>query len=103
MRHEGGTDVLKDGAEVSRNAAQMALNGADALAQASIPAGMFGDFDAAHAFHSRVTAGHQSHVRAMRGNHRTLTDVGDKAHNTATSFEETEADNKAEVDSVPDA
>jgi hypothetical protein len=39
-------DVLKDGAEVSRNAAQMALNGADALAQTSIPAGMFGDFDA---------------------------------------------------------
>jgi hypothetical protein len=39
----------------------------------------------------------------MRGNHRTLTDVGDKAHNAATSFEETEADNKAEVDSVPDA
>jgi hypothetical protein len=96
-------DVLKDGANVSRDAGKMARNGADALAQASIPAGMFGDFDAAHAFHSTVTAGHQSHVRAMRGNHRTLTDVGDKVHDAATAFEKTEADNKAEIDTVPDA
>lgn len=96
-------DVLKDGANISRDAGNIARNGADALAQASIPAGMFGDFDAAHSFHSAVTAGHQSHVRAMRGNHRTLTDVADKVHNAATSFEKTEADNKAEIDTVPDA
>jgi uncharacterized protein DUF2563 len=96
-------DVLKDGADVSRNAGKIALNGADALAQASIPSGMFGDFDEAHAFHSKLSAGHESHVRAMRGNHRTLTDVGDKAHNAATSFEETEAHNRAAVDNVPDA
>lgn len=96
-------DVLKDGADVSRNAGQMALSGADALSQAAIPTGMFGDFDAAHAFHSKLTAGHQSHVQAMRGNHRTLTDVGDKVHNGATAFEETEADNKAAIDTVSDA
>ena len=96
-------DVLKDGADVSRNAGKMALSGADALAQASIPAGMFGDFDAAHAFHSKLTAGHESHVRAMRGNHRTLTDVGQKAHNAAVSFEETESRNRAAIDNVPDA
>ncbi len=30
-------DVLKDGAAVSRNAGKIALSGADALAQASIP------------------------------------------------------------------
>ncbi len=95
-------DVLKEGANVSRNAGKMALNGADTLAQASIPAGMFGDFAAAHQFHSALSAGHQSHVRAMRGNHRILTDVADKVHHAATSFEETEADNKAEVDTVPD-
>src|SRR5262249_58810621 len=96
-------DVLKDGADVSRNAGKIALSGADALEQASIPAGMFGDFDAAHAFHSKLSAGHRSHVRAMRGNHRTLTDVRDKAHTAATWFEETEAHNKAAVDNVPDA
>ncbi len=96
-------DVLKDGADVSRNAGQIALSGADALAQASIPAGLFGDFDAAHAFHGKLTVVHHSHVRAMRGNHRTLTDVGDKVHNAATSFEETEAHNKAAIDTVPDA
>ncbi len=96
-------DVLRDGADVSRNAGKMALNGANALARASIPAGMFGDFDAAHAFHSTLTAGHQSYVKAMRGNHRTLTDVGDNVHNAANAFDQTEADNKAEVDAVPDA
>lgn len=96
-------DVLKDGADVSRSAGNIALSGADALSHAAIPAGMFGDFEAAHAFHSKLTAGHQSHVQAMRGNHRTLTDVGDKAHNAATSFEETEAQNKAAIDTLPDA
>ncbi|OBB10968.1 hypothetical protein A5662_08195 [Mycobacteriaceae bacterium 1482268.1] len=96
-------DVLKDGADVARNAGQMARSGADALAQAAIPSGIFGDFDAAHAFHSTLTAGHQSHVRAMRGNHRTLTDIGDKATTAASSFETTESDNKAAIDAVPDA
>ena len=96
-------DLLKDGADVSRNAGKIVLSGADALSQASIPAGMFGDFDAAHAFHSELTARHQSHVQAMRGNHRTLTDVGDKAHIGATAFEETEARNKAAIYTVPDA
>jgi hypothetical protein len=96
-------DVLKDGADVSRNAGKMAQSGADALAQASIPVGLFGDFDAAHTFHSKLTAGHESHVRAMRGNHRTLTDVGDKAHSAATSFANTETQNRAAIDNVPDA
>ena len=96
-------NVLKDGADIARNAGQIAQSGADALAQASIPTGMFGDFDAAHAFHSKLTAEHQSHVRAMRGNHQTLTDVGAKAHNAATSFETTETHNKAAIDNVSDA
>ena len=33
----------------------------------------------------------------------TLTDVGDKVHNGAIAFEETEAHNKAAIDTVPDA
>ena len=49
-------DVLKDGADVSRSAGRIALSGADALSHAAIPAGMFGDFDAAHAFHSTLTS-----------------------------------------------
>jgi hypothetical protein len=96
-------DVLKDGADVARNAGQIALSGADALAQASIPVGIFGDFADAHAFHSKLAAGHESHVRAMRGNHRTLTDVGDKATTAAVSFETTERQNRAAIDNVPDA
>lgn len=96
-------DVLKDGADVSRSAGRMALNGADALSSAAIPAGMFGDFADAHTFHSNLTASHASHVQAMRGNHLTLTDVGDKVAGAAVSFEETEARNKAAVDTVPDA
>jgi Protein of unknown function (DUF2563) len=96
-------DVLKDGADVSHNAGKIALSGADALSHASIPAGMFGDFEAAHSFHSKLTAGHQSYVQAMRANHQTLTDVGDKAHTAATSFEDTEAQNRTAVDNVTDA
>ena len=96
-------DVLKDGADVARSAGQMARTGADALAQAAIPAGMFGDFDEAHAFQSELTAGHASHVRAMRGNHRSLTGIGNKVTDAATSFETTEARNKAALDTVTDA
>jgi Protein of unknown function (DUF2563) len=96
-------DVLKDGADVSRNAGKMARSGADALDQVSIPAGMFGDFDAADAFHSKLTAGHRSHVMAMRGNHQTLSEVGERAHQAAISFEATEAQNTAAIDNVPDA
>jgi hypothetical protein len=94
-------DVLKDGADVSRNAGQIVGSGADALAQAPIPSGIFGDFDAAHTFHSSLAAGHRTHVQAMRGNHRTLTDVGDKALKAAVSFSETEASNRAAIDAVP--
>ena len=96
-------DVLKDGAEVSRNAGKIVLSGADALSEAAIPAGMFGDFDEANAFHSKLTAGHGSHVRAMRGNHQTLTGIGDKVTNAATSFESTETHNRAAIDNVSDA
>jgi hypothetical protein len=39
----------------------------------------------------------------MRGNHRSLTDVGDKLTDAATSFEDTEAANRAVIDAVPDA
>jgi hypothetical protein len=76
---------------------------ADALAQVSIPAGVFGDFAAAHAFHSKLTAGHASHVKSMRGNHQTLTRVGEKAQNAAVMFETTEARNRSAVDNVSDA
>jgi uncharacterized protein DUF2563 len=96
-------DVLRDGADVARNAGLIALTGADALAQAPIPAGVFGDFDAAHAFHSNLAEGHASHVQAMRGNHRSLTDIGDKVTNAATSFQTTEAQNKNVLDVVTDA
>jgi hypothetical protein len=95
------SDVLEYGADVSRNAGQIVGSGANALAQAPIPAGIFGDFDAAHTFHSTFAAGHQTHVQAMRGNHRTLTDVGDRAHETAVSFAGTEARNRAAIDVVP--
>jgi len=96
-------NILKDGADVSRSAGQIALGGADTLSQAAIPVGMFGDFAQAHAFHGRVSAGHASHVQAMRGNHQTLTDIGDKVTEAATAFENTEAENRAAVDTVPDA
>ncbi len=95
-------EVLKSGANVARSAGETVLSGADALGQASIPAGMFGDFDEAHTFHSKLTAGHASHVRVMRGNHVTLTDVGDKAQYSATLFETTEARNSTAVDDVWD-
>ncbi len=49
-------DVLKDGADVARNAGQMALTGADALSQAAIPVGMFGDFDEARARETALAA-----------------------------------------------
>jgi hypothetical protein len=93
-------ELLHSGADVTHEAAQRVVAGAEQLAGASLPRGMFGDFTAAAGFHARLTVHHAEHVALMRQHHRVLTNIGDKAHSVARGFTRTEQDNTAAITSV---
>jgi hypothetical protein len=76
--------------------------GAAALSAAPIGSNIFGDFDAARSFHQRLSALRTSRVEAMRGNHRTLTDVGRKVQTGAGWFSQTEHQNTEDVSRITD-
>jgi Protein of unknown function (DUF2563) len=96
-------ELLNSGGDVARSAGKRVLGGAATLAAAPIGAGIFGDFDAARSFHQRLSQHHIGQVTKMRNNHRTLTDVGQKAKTGAGLFTETERQNIEEVSQIPDA
>jgi hypothetical protein len=96
-------ELLHSGGEVARSAGQRVLGGAEALSAAPIGSSIFGDFDAARSFHQRVSAHRSSRVEAMHGNHRTLTDVGQKVQTGAGWFARTEQQNTEDVARITDA
>lgn len=96
-------ELLHSGGTVSRNAGEHLLGGALALSAAPIAASMFGDFDAAKAFHQRLSQHHIGQVTEMRNNHRRLDDVGTKAKSAAISFAETERRNGEDMSNIADA
>lgn len=96
-------ELLHSGGDVARSAGQRVLGGAAALSAAPIGSSIFGDFDAARSFHQRLSAHRTSRVEAMRGNHRTLTDVGRKVQTGAGWFSQTEHQNTEDVSRITDA
>ena len=76
-------ELLSSGGEVARSAGQRVLGGAAALSQAPIGSSIFGDFDAARAFHQRLSQHRTGQVNKMRDNHQTPTGVGDKAQTSS--------------------
>lgn len=62
--------------------------------------GMFGDFDAADAFHEAVSLAHGKHVKNLRAHAQTLTSIGGKAHQAAAVFTDTEAHSSADLRAV---
>jgi hypothetical protein len=96
-------ELLHSGGDVARSAGQRVLGGAAALSAASIGSGIFGDFDAARSFHQRLSALRNSRVEAMRGNHRTLTEVGQKVQTASGWFSQTERQNTEYVSHITDA
>ena len=93
-------ELLHSGADVTHEAAQRVASGADQLAGASLPRGMFGDFPAAHSFHSQLSVHHSENVALMRQHHQVLTNIGDKAHVAAHGFTRTERDNTSKIAAV---
>jgi hypothetical protein len=80
------TDLLRMGAEFSRSAGTIAQRGATEFASTQFSAGIFGDFEAAHGFHSALSAAHQVHADTMEGHHAELEGLAEKAHSAATTF-----------------
>jgi len=93
---------LHAGAERCDDGAATALSAAGKLAGHKPAAGMFGDFDEAHAFHASVTAAHEGHVEQLHGHHRTLTDIGDKSRSAADQFTAQDASNGDSLKSAGD-
>lgn len=62
--------------------------------------GMFGDFDAADAFHTAITLAHGKHVKNLQTHGETLTSIGGKAHQAAAEFTGMEAHNSADLRAV---
>jgi hypothetical protein len=96
-------ELLSSGGDVARSAGERVLGGAAALAEAPIGSSIFGDFDAARSFHQRLSAHRSSRVDAMRDNHRTLTEVGQKVQIASGRFSETERRNSEDVSRIADA
>jgi len=96
-------ELLHAGAKMTNGAAKHVSSGANELASASIPSGIFGAFPAAEGFHARVTVHHQEHVAVMRQHHQVLANVGDKAHTAANGFVQTDDNNAARIKSVGDS
>jgi hypothetical protein len=80
------TDLLRCGAEFSRSAGAVALDGANRFATAQLPAGMFGDFAAAEDFHGALGRAHEGHVTSMQGHQTALDALAEKAHHAAATF-----------------
>ena len=85
--------MLHLGADESHRASDHAGDGANALSGAPPIAGMFGEFEAADAFHEAITAAHGAHVKALETHRDTLHDLGVKTHHAAYTFTAMDDDN----------
>jgi hypothetical protein len=80
------TDLLRMGADFSKSAGKIVKRGADQFASTPLPAGIFGDFDAAHEFHGALGRAHEAHVATMQSHHVGLSGLAEKANVGATAF-----------------
>jgi uncharacterized protein (UPF0262 family) len=88
--------MLHSGADESHRASGHAGDGANALSMTPPTAGIFGDFEAAEAFHEAITAAHAAHVKALEEHRDTLHNLGTRTHHAAYSFTEMD-DHNAKV------
>lgn len=78
--------LLRMGAGFSRSASEIAKDGAAELNETVLPAGIFGDFDEAHAYHSSLTRAHERHVDTLKAHCAGLAALSDKADTAAATF-----------------
>jgi hypothetical protein len=94
------TALLHSGANDSHRAGWHADDGANQLVRTSPVTGIFGDFEAAHAFHEAVARSHTHHTAMLRAHQETLCNVGDKARTAAVELTDMEERNAAELRAV---
>ncbi|MEE6139119.1 DUF2563 family protein [Mycobacterium sp. 050128] len=94
------TGLLHSGGSQTQRAGGHAQDAADRLSRGPVMSGMFGDFDAADAFHDAVSVVHGRHVKSLQAHGETLIDIGGKAHKAAAGFTEMEERNTAELRAV---
>ncbi|RAV15160.1 DUF2563 domain-containing protein [Mycolicibacterium sp. GF69] len=97
------TDLLRMGADFSKSAGQIVMRGAEQFASASLPAGIFGDFDAAHGFHSALGHAHEAQAATMRAHHANFDGLAAKANIGAATFDRQDEAGEAMVRSAGDA
>lgn len=78
--------ALRTGANVSDDAGGHANTGAQRLDVTGVTAKMFGDFDAAHGFHTALGSAKDDHRDALQNHHQNLTGIAENVRTAATSF-----------------
>ncbi|MGV0603258.1 DUF2563 family protein [Mycolicibacterium sp. XJ1904] len=91
------TDLLRMGADFAKSAGEIVKRGADEFVAASLPSGIFGDFDTAHDFYSALGRAHEAHAATMRLHHSDLEGFAAKATDGATLFDERDRGGAAAV------
>ncbi len=94
------TGMLHSGAADSGRAGEHAQTGGNHLAGASLAAAMFGDFEAARAFHETVSTAHAHHVTTLQSHQEFLSGIGRKARRVANDFTAMEEHSAAELREV---
>jgi len=79
-------DGLDAGAGRCDDAAISASSGAEILHGVSVESGIFGDFDAAHAFHGVANDTHTYHVEKFAVHREGLSGLSGKGRDAATAF-----------------
>ncbi|WP_083452831.1 DUF2563 family protein [Mycolicibacterium goodii] len=78
--------LLRMGAGFSRSASEIAKDGAAELSETVLPAGIFGDFEEAHAYHNSLTRAQEGHVDTLRAHCTELALLSEKADTAAATF-----------------
>lgn len=79
-------ELLRMGADFSMSAGEIVRRGADEFASTSIPAGIFGDFDAANDFHTALGRAHEVHTATMHSHHASFDGFATKVNIGAAAF-----------------
>lgn len=92
------TDLLRMGAGFAQSAGSIAEQGAIKFSNAQLPAGIFGDFDAAHNFHRALAKAHETHVATMHSHRAGLDTLSERAISAAAAFLTEDESSEASVD-----
>lgn len=102
-RIEVNTAHLDAGSELSRAAASSVRDAAQQLANATVEAGIFGNFDAAHQFHGAFSAAHEHHRAALHARATSLDAVSSNATTAAEAFTATDESEGRNINAAGDA